>query len=80
VHISDAVYLEKYDNSEITAEDFEWGNIKEIDYMFHYTSPMANSAGLIIWLKEPGVEQVNAAVEHFNQLEFVHVAERCYSC
>jgi hypothetical protein len=78
VHISDAVYLEKYDNSEITAEDFEWENIKEIVYSYRDTHN--ESATLIIKLKMPGLEQVEAAVDYFNQLDFVNVATLCYSC
>ena len=71
-------YKEAFINKEITIEDFCWDNVERIEYGSWYEKTSPQSGSLKVYLINPGEWQVLNAVNHFNTLDFVYLAELDY--
>jgi hypothetical protein len=67
-------YRSEFEAKEITIESFDWNNIKSISYEIWYED--TNTGWMVVYLKEHGKKNVIDAINHFNSLEFVKVAEK----
>lgn len=67
-------YRVQFEKKEITIESFEWDNVKSISYELWYEE--TNTGWMVVYLKENGKNNVLDAIKHFNELEFVEVAEK----
>ena len=70
-------FREKFKTEEFTVEDFQWSNVKEIEYSFWYD--LSESHGwMTVYLKKCEKKRVLAAVDHFKTLDFVKDANPHY--
>lgn len=67
-------YRSKFEAKEITIESFDWNNIKNISYQIWYEE--SNTGWMIVYLNKTGKKNVLDAIDYFNSLEFVKVAEK----
>ncbi|MFA5544006.1 MAG: hypothetical protein WC008_05650 [Bacilli bacterium] len=76
-----AEYLEKFNEKNFTLEDFSFDNIEKFDYFIYQEfddeqSRVQGSEHFRVYLKKGGRYQVNKAIDHFKQLEFVERVEK----
>ena len=69
-------YKDEFINKEFTCEEFNFENIKKIEYgVWNETS---NKGVIIIYLKKSGKLYINSAIKHFTNLDFVENADKNY--
>ena len=74
-------YLEKFNEKNFTLEDFNFDNIDKFYYFIYQEvgvdgDRMHGSEHLRVYLKKCGRNQVEKAINHFKQLEFVERVEK----
>ena len=69
-------YKDEFLNNEFTIEDFNFENIKRVEYSaWNETS---NNGVMIIYLIKTGKRFVNSALKHFEKLDFVKNVDKNY--
>ena len=69
-------YKDEFLNNEFTFEDFNFENIKKIEYSAW--NQASNNGVMIIYLKKTGKIYVNSAIKHFEKLDFVENVDKNY--